>query len=102
MNKAQIQYEMCKRIAQDNTTCLSILLELLKEDRADILNQIAELNRIQYNSITPAGIVALYNNSGKDIQKFIKTYDKTMSDAKYIRKNYYDNYQKGMEDFCNG
>ena len=102
MNKAQIEYEKCKRIAKNNTKCLSILLKVLDADRADILDQIAEVNKAQYDAITPQGIVFMYENNGEDINKFIAVYDKAMNNAQYIRKNFYNGYEKGMQDYLNG
>lgn len=101
MNRAQIQYEKCKRIAQHNTKCLNILLKFISQDREDIIDQISELNKVKYNTITPEGIVALYNRCGEDINKVIATYDKTMDNVDYIHKNFYDDYVKGVNDFCN-
>lgn len=102
MNQAQRDYEMCKRVARDNTRCLSILMKILGKDRADIIDQIAEVNKVQFNSISPEGIVKMYESHGEDIDKFIAEYDKAMNNAKYIRKNFYDGYEKGMEDYLNG
>ena len=99
MNQGQWAYEKCKRVAGNNTACLSILFKLLGKDREDIIDQIAEVNKVQFNSITPEGIVKLYQSNGEDIDKFISVYDKTMSDAKYIRKNFYDGYEKGMQNY---
>ena len=101
MNKAQIAFEKCKRIAKDNTNCLSILLKLLDLDREDILDEISEVNKVQYDAITPQGIVSMYQSVGQDIDKFIAKYDKAMESASYIRKNFYNGYQKGMEDYIN-
>lgn len=102
MSKAQIEYEKCKRIAKDNTKCLSILLKVLDADRADILDQITDINKVEYDSITPAGIVQLFEHNGEDINKFIAVYDKAMNNAQYIRKNFYNGYERGMEDYING
>ena len=102
MNKAQIAYEKCKRIARNNTKCMHVLLALLDKDREDIIDQITEVNKAQYNSISPEGIVSLYENNGEDIDKFISVYDKTMNNARQIRKDFYDGYEKGMEDYLDG
>ena len=75
MSRAQIAYEKCKRVARDNTKCMSILLKLLELDREDIIDQITEINKIQYDSIKPAGIVKLYENHNDDIEAFVKAYD---------------------------
>ena len=100
MNRAQINFEKCKRIAGSNVKCLSILLKLLDKNRDDMLDQIAEVNKLKYNAITPEGIVTLYNKCEEDMDKFIAIYDKAMDSANYIHKNFYDDYQQGMEDFC--
>ena len=102
MNKAQIQYEKCKRVAKDNTKCLSILLKIVDKDREDIIDQIADINKLQYDVITPAGIVALYNRCNEDIDILIAAYDKQMDNAQYIRNNFYDGYEKGVQDYING
>lgn len=102
MNKAQIQYEKCKRIGRDNTKCITILLKVLGKDREDIIDQITEVNKAQYNSISPEGIVKMYEDNGEDIDKFIAVYDKAMNNASYIRKNFYNGYEKGMQDYLNG
>lgn len=102
MNKAQIQYEKCKRIGRDNTKCVTILLKVLGKDREDIIDQITEVNKAQYNSISPEGIVKMYEDNGEDIDKFIAVYDKAMNNASYIRKNFYNGYEKGMQDYLNG
>lgn len=102
MNKAQIAYEKCKRIGRDNTKAVSILLKVLGKDREDIIDQITEVNKAQYNAISPEGIVRMYEDNNEDIDKFIAVYDKAMSNANYIRKNFYNGYEKGMEDYLNG
>jgi len=99
MNQGQIAYEKCKRVAGDNTACLSILFKLLGKDREDIIDQIAEVNKVQFNSITPDGIVKMYQSHNEDIDAFIAEYDKAMKNAKYIRKNFYDGYEKGMQNY---
>ena len=99
MNQGQWAYEKCKRVAQDNTKCLSILFKLLGKDREDIIDQISEVNKVQFNSITPDGIVKMFESHGEDIDKFIAEYDQAMASAKYIRKNFYDGYEKGMRDY---
>ena len=100
MNKAQVNFEKCKRIARENIRCLSILLKVLDKNREDVLDQINEVNRANYQNITPEGIVALYDKCDEDIDKFIAIYDKAMDSANYIHKNFYDDYQEGMKDFC--
>ena len=102
MSRAQIAYEKCKRVARDNTKCMSILLKLLELDREDIIDQITEINKLQYDSIKPTGIVKLYENHNEDIDAFVKAYDKTMDNAAYVRKNFYNGYEKGMQDYING
>ena len=42
----------------------------------------------------------MYEEVGEDLDKFIAKYDKAMKDANWIRRNFYNNYEKGMSDEC--
>lgn len=98
MNKAQVQFEKCKRIASDNVKCTSILLKLIDKGREDILDHIIEFNKNNVKGISPEGVIKLYVDKHEDIDLFIQAYDSMMNIAKDIRKNYYNEYEKGMED----
>lgn len=100
-SKAMIQYEKCKRIGGDNTKCVSILLKCVDLGREDIIDQITAVNKSEPGSIKPSGIVGLYENAGEDIEKFIAKYDKAMNNAAQIRKDFYNGYEKGMQDYLN-
>ncbi len=41
----------------------------------------------------------MYQSHNEDIDAFIAEYDKAMKNAKYIRKNFYDGYEKGMQNY---
>ena len=57
MNQAELMFQKVKRVARDNSKCQSILLRLFDINREDIIDQIAEINKVQWDAITPAGIV---------------------------------------------
>ena len=101
-SKAMIQYEKCKRIGRDNTKCVSILLKCIDLDREDIIDQITEVIKVDSRYITPDGIVKMYEDNGEDINKFIAVYDKAMNNAAQIRKDFYNGYEKGMQDYLTG
>ena len=90
MNKSEILLMKINRVAQGNMECSRILYELVKNNAEDIIEAIADINKKEYNAITPQGIIKVYRECDEDIKKFIKVYDKLMDSARWIRQNYGD------------
>ena len=101
MKQSQIIYGKCKRLAGHNTRCLNILLDVYDKDREDILDKIFDVVHTNSNAITPEGIVGLYDSCG-GLDGLIKKFDGTMEQATYIRKNFYNDYEKEMDKLNKG
>ena len=101
MKKSQIIYGKCKRLAGANTKCVTILLEIYDKGREDILDQIFSIVHTNANAITPEGIVGLFTTCG-GIDGLIKKFDGTMEQASYIRKNFYNDYEKEIDKLNKG
>lgn len=74
-------------------------MSLFEYDRGDIYQQIADLQHQDANAVNDEKIVQVYEEQcDEDIKKFIALFDKNNKVAKSIRRAYYNEYEKSVEE----